>query len=154
MKLIYKTLLLPTLVLLLACLATELCAQPISGRIISDVDIFAGEEQTEVHINFNFPVRYLRHFPEKTGEELRIQLRPIAVSPDDREALFQRESFVPNEHNQANLSEVIYEGDSFSGLFLTLYFNDVETYQVKQGADYRSLTIIVTRTGTEGATDD
>lgn len=96
-----------------------------------------------VSINFNFPIRYISHFPDEAGRELRIQLQPISVSSDDLEALNQRESLTPVKGNPANITEIIYEGDSYSNLFMTVYFNSKTSYTVEQGSDYRSLLVTV-----------
>lgn len=118
-------------------------AQPVAGRILDGVAIKEDSEKIAVSINFNFPVRYLSHFPDEAGRELRIQLQPISVSSDDLNALSKRESFTPVKDNSANITEIIYEGDSYSNLFMTVYFNSQTNFSVKQGSDYRSLLVLV-----------
>lgn len=118
-------------------------AQPVAGRILDGVSITQGAEKIKVSINFNFPVRYLSHFPDESGRELRIQLQPISVSADDLSSLSKRESFTPAKENLADITEIIYEGDSYSNLFMTVYFNAQTNFSVQQGADYRSLLILV-----------
>jgi plasmid maintenance system killer protein len=136
-------LLLPIVLLCLCFQSTQIQAQPVSGRILAGVNITEAEEKVEVSINFNFPVRYISNFPEKSGDELRIELQPIAVSPDDSEALSNRESITPAAGNPAGITEIIYEGDTFSNLFLTIYFRSKSKFAVKQGTDYRSLRVTV-----------
>lgn len=118
-------------------------AQPVSGRILDGVNIAERSGKIEVSINFNFPVRYLSHFPDKAGREVRIQLQPISVGSDDQSALNKRESFTPAKFNRADISEIIYEGDSYSNLFMTVYFNSQTNFSVKQGSNYRSLLLLV-----------
>jgi len=132
-------LLLPILVIL--SLSTASMAQPSRDRVLSDLQITEQSGQAVVDIEFNFPVRYIRHFPESQGDELQIQFDPIAVNPNDREALYQREAITGDEDNLADISEVVYEGDSFSGFRVTVYFNHPQTYTVTQGGDYRSIVV-------------
>jgi hypothetical protein len=122
---------------------SALTAQPVRDRILGDLEITEGQNYTVIQVGFNFPVRYVRHFPLESGNELRIKLLPIAISPIDREALFERESIRPPSNDTAGLLEVVYEGDQEVGLFLTLLFHHPVHFQVKQGSDFRSLTVIV-----------
>lgn len=98
-------------------------------------------EAVNINVSFNFPVRYLNHFPAKQGRELRIKLLPIAIATVDRDALLHRESYTPEMPNLAGITEVLYEGDTFTGFYLTLYFLGKAQWQVEQGRDYRSLQV-------------
>lgn len=132
--------------LVIVCVASQsnlAGAQPVSGRILDGVTIGKQADEISVQVNFNFPIRYLSHFPDASGRELRIQLQPISVSSDDREALSRRESYSPKRNNPANISEIIYEGDGFTQLFLTIYFKSQTDFSVRQGNDFRSLEILV-----------
>lgn len=118
-------------------------AQPTRDRVLGDVEINEQPEAAELVVVFNFPVRYLGHFPAENGTELRIQLQPISIATVDRSALFHRESYTPQVPNLAGLTEILYEGDTYTGLFLTIYFQNPASWQVTQGADYRSLQILI-----------
>ena len=133
---------LPVLLLLL-CWVAPGAAQPARDRVLGDVDLVEHAESVEIRVGFNFPIRYLSHFPAEEGEELRIQLSPIEVPRGDREALFQRETHALPWPNLAGVSEILYEGDTLSGLYLTLFFQGRAHWQVLQGEDYRSLQIRV-----------
>lgn len=118
-------------------------AQPVRDRVLADVKIVEKTECAVIHIGLNFPVRYLKHFPLASGDELRIRLVPIAISPDDREALFKRESVRPGPSDLAQLSEVVFEGDVAGGPYLTLLFRHPVQYRVSQGSDFRSILVAV-----------
>jgi len=118
-------------------------AQPVRDRVLADVKIVEKTECAVIHIGLNFPVRYLEHFPLSSGDELRIRLVPIAISADDREALFKRESVRPDPNDLAQLSEVVYEGDVAGGPYLTLLFRHPVQYKVSQGSDFRSILVAV-----------
>ena len=118
-------------------------SQPVRDRILGDVHIEDRDECALVRIGFAFPVRYLRHFPENAGDELRIHLEPIAVNPQDKGALTRREAIKPPHSDIAPLSEVVYEGDITGGPYLTLTFTHPVQFRVAQGPDFRSLVIAV-----------
>ena len=120
--------------------------QPIQDRVLDNVTIEDEEEVVIIQVGFSFPVRYVSHFPPDSGDELRIQLTPIAVSVSDFDALFKREAIRPRPHEKLELIEVIYEGDIEGGPYLTLLFEEKTSYRVKQGKDYRSLVIITHET--------
>ena len=103
-------------------------------------------EKTEcaaINVGFNLPIRYLKHFPLDSGDELRIRFVPIAISQDDLEALFKREAVRPAPSDLAQLLEVVYEGDVVGGLRLTLLFGHPVQYRVSQGSDFRSVSVAV-----------
>ena len=138
-----SALFIPIAILLLFFQSEPVEAQPVAGRILDGVNISEQSGKVEVSVNFNFPVRYIRHFPDAAGQELRIQLQPISVNADDLEVLSKRESFTLEKNNPANISEIIYEGDISSGLSLTFFFHGKANFSVRQGANYRSLQVTV-----------
>lgn len=118
---------------------------------LGDVNITEEDSCAVIQVKFNFPLRYVKHFPYESGDDLRIQFDPIpiAVPPGERSALFTRESVRPPRNDIASLLEVIYEGNVEGGPFLTLYFRRPVVFKVEQGADFRSLNIVVL--GSEGS---
>jgi len=132
------------LITLSVCLNPTLVkAQSVAGRILDEVTYQEKNDKIAISVNFNFPVRYLSHFPDEAGRELRIQLQPISVAADDLSALSRREIYSPARANPGNIREIIYEGDSYSKLFLTVYFNSQTSFSVEQGNDYRSLLVLI-----------
>lgn len=130
-------------------LCTPLQARPTRDRILGDLLIVEQPEQVDVNIGFNFPIRYIRHFPDAEGDDLRIQLKPIAVGQSDRDALFKREAFTVDQDNAADITEVIYEGADITGLVLTVYFNKARSFSVAQGNDYRSIQLVVKKSDSQ-----
>jgi hypothetical protein len=120
-------------------------AQPVRDKILSNLELSEEGECVVIHISFHYPVRYIKHFPYESGEEVRTQVLPILISPVDKEAFFSRESIRPPKDNPAGLAEVMYEGDMEGGPFLTLLFNQHMAFKVRQGEDYRSLDITVSK---------
>jgi hypothetical protein len=109
--------------------------------IVNDVEIKEEGKCAVIRVEFSFPVRYVKHFPYESGDDLRIQIEPIAVSQGDKEALFTRESVRPPPNDIASLLEVVYEGNIEGGPFLTLSFRRPVVFKVEQGTDFRSIII-------------
>ena len=118
-------------------------AQPVRDRVLGNLQISVEEGYAVIEVGFNFPVRYVRHFPYESGKELRVKLSPISVGAVDQDALFDRESTRPSTGELPILLEVAYEGDMPSGPFLTLLFHQELEYLVAQGPDFRSIIIVV-----------
>jgi len=133
------------LLLLLVGLALvwQTMAQPARGRIITQVDVSEQADRTEFAIDFSFPVRYIRHFPEDYGETIEVQLKPVMVSDVDAELLQQRESIRLPEAGTVPLLDISYEGDLPGGPYLTMRFHAPVAFAVRQGGDFRSLVITV-----------
>jgi len=120
-------------------------AQPVRDRLMGDVEIRTGTDYSVIKVAFTFPVRYVRHFPLGASKETQIQLEPIAINPQDRDALLNRESMSLQDKNQAHATEILYDGDVAGGPYLTVLFDQPVRCQVKQGDDYRSILILVDR---------
>ena len=132
------------LAILLLLPSQRLCARP-PILTLNNVTITQKGEYVVVRVEFNFPLRYVKHFPYESGDDLRIQFEPIrlAVRPGEEAALFTRRSVRPPPNNIASLLEVVYEGNVEGGPFLTLFFVRPVVFTVEQGTDFRSLIIVV-----------
>jgi tetratricopeptide (TPR) repeat protein len=115
----------------------------------SDVTITEQENCAVIRVAFSFVVRLVRHFPQASGDDLRIQFVPFGVSAADREGLFTRRSVRPRRSDIASLAEVVYEGNVAGGPFLTLFFTRPRMFRVEEGKDFRSLIIVVRGEGPE-----
>ena len=129
------------LCLLWALLAGAVCAQPTTERVLSNARVLEGNDCTYFEIEFNFPVQYINHFPPDAGDELRIQINPIIVNPDNRAALLLREALSPPDSGDLGLLTIIYDGELASGPVLTLQFRRPLSYTVGQGRDFRSVLV-------------
>jgi hypothetical protein len=121
-------------------LAISLKAQPTGGRILSDITVTGGDVCKVAQISFSFPIRYINHFPQNEGEEVRIQLKPVTVGPMDAQDLADREAFSPVD-DATLLNSVTYEGDMAGGPYLTLQFSANTRFTVEQGTDFRSIRV-------------
>jgi len=129
------------LALTVVLLAQLVSSEPVRKKILDQLDVRKGEEITTVHISLTSPVRYIRHFPYESGEELRIKINLFDVSRDNRQAFFSRETLVPFNTEELPLDEVVYEGDIEGGPYLTLFFSSRVDFEVQQGTDSRSIVV-------------
>lgn len=135
------------LLLLALCLAMLFLGQAHAlssrDRILSGISFSDAEKYQKINVSFNFPVRYLRHYPLNNGKEVRIQFEPIVTSSESRAALSRRESLIPPMGNPAGVERVVYEGNDFVEPTIRVVFEKAVPYEVKQGEDFRSLAVLV-----------
>jgi hypothetical protein len=124
-----------------AALVSVVSAQPTTDRVLQDARLLVGNDCEYIQVEFNFPVQYISHFPPNAGDELRIQINPIIVNPQDRLALLLREALSPPENGDLGLLSIIYDGELSSGPVLTLQFRRPLSYSVGQGHDFRSVLV-------------
>lgn len=118
-------------------------SEPVRKKILDTLDVVEGEGVTTLRISLTTRVRYVRHFPYESGQELRIKITPFGISRDNADALFERETLVPFDHDDLPLNEVVYEGDIEGGPYLTLIFSRCVDFWVEQGGDSRSIVVYV-----------
>ncbi len=121
-------------------------AQPAGNRAVEDAYVDPLGRCSQVTIDFAFPVQYLSHFPEKTGSELRVQLRPLAVGSTNVGALIFNESIRIVDDLDIELTRFEYISDRYpEDPYLWLVSDEEFHFQVEQGGDFRSLVLILSR---------
>lgn len=110
---------------------------------LSDVQVAEAGPLSVIEVSSTVLVRYVQHYPENSGDELRIQLELIGVTGDQVKWEFRRQIVSGQPKNAARLTEVVYEGDVDNGPYLTLFFRRPVGFQVQQGSDFRSIVVVV-----------
>lgn len=128
---------------LLGFVFSQASASSTRDRVLGDVNISRTGEHIVIQVAFNFPVRYLRHYPLDYGNELNIQLEPILAGAEGLGGLKQRESLPAPANNPAGLVRVEYEGSDLIKPTLRVVLNKASNYTVRQGDDSRSLEILL-----------
>jgi hypothetical protein len=131
------------MLLVLGGSCSQAVASSLRDRVLSDVVISGTREEVVIHVSFNFPVRYLNHYPLDHGKEVNIQLDPIAAGLEELSGLKKRESFSAPEDNAAGLVRVEYEGSDLIKPTIRVVLNKNRDYDVRQGEDFRSLMIML-----------
>lgn len=142
-------------IILSVLLVSQASALSTRGRVLDGVSVISRDENSEIKVSFKFPVQYVRHFPEKQGKEVRIQLEPIALTREDaREGIQEGESLAPPVNNDAGVTRIQYEGRDMITPTLTIVFSRTTSFEVKQGGDFRSLIVLVPVERKAKTTDD
>lgn len=133
--------------LFLLIIVTVSLAQPVKTRILEDVSVEQAGQDVVLTVEFSFPVRYLRHFPDQQGTSLEIALQAISISDIDNSLLARRESMRVPRDLKEQLVDISYEGDLPGGPFLSLRFFEETRFSVRQGADFRSIAVTLKGVG-------
>jgi hypothetical protein len=119
------------------CPMAELHAQTVSDRALSEVTTQTVGECTTMTIRFHGRVQLLSFFPQTSGRELNIRVRPLdAISLGDRESLRSPASV-------RALRSIEFEGDNASGPTLSLFFRRDVRFDVAAGVDPETILISV-----------
>ena len=118
-----------------------------SETVLQDIKLVKQGDVVLIDIDFGLPLLYQKHFPQKFGEILQIQLSLNEGEDPDRR--------IHKEVRQANdiqappglegfLIYVTYEEGVPGGPYLTLRFSRAVNFEVRAGSSLESLTIAVT----------
>ena len=121
---------------------TPVFAQPNLDRVLSNATVEEGAHCAVVQVGFNFPVRYVSHFPSASGDEVRVRVRAF----DERThggALAHRESVRAPESLLAHILSIDFDGDRQEGATITMRFDGPAQFAVGQGEDFRSINVAV-----------
>ena len=132
-------------VLSVLLVAPSVRAQAVRVRILDKLEVQEIQDEGGawlLRVRFAIPVRYVRHSPLERGDLLVIDLAPLAVPDDDLVPALRRESLNVPASSNLGLSELSYEGDGLAPS-LVLRFEGERAFQVRQGADFRSIDIRV-----------
>lgn len=131
-----------TLVALLLCLPIGFArAQTRGTRAMRSIKIDASESGWALALEFEFPIRYLRHTPQTPGRTLRIQVAPVARGGDDLPDAVRRQSLPIAGGSSSPLVQVLFAGTSPDDWFVELQFSQSLAFAVEQGGDLRTLRI-------------
>lgn len=130
-------------VLVCALGAGAAIAQPVRNRILRSLTVQERSDGHLVQVNFDNPIRYLRHSPRSRGRELEVQLQHLALSPAELVPATLRESLRPPPDSGAPLESVEYDGTAPGEPVLDIRFTKSVEFEVHQGEDLRSLSIVI-----------
>jgi hypothetical protein len=128
-----------------AVLLLLLCQGTVSAQVLDDIVIKQQKDGASIRTKFTTPVRYLSHFPTRSGDTLVIEICVITLSRCTRDKINSRMSKRPKRAKNFPLIDVRFEGNNPAGPRLVIRFRRSVKYIVRQGRDGRS--IIVTLPG-------
>ncbi|MGQ0572083.1 MAG: hypothetical protein ACT4P5_21470, partial [Armatimonadota bacterium] len=135
------------LLALAACLAWtgSAVAQSASRAVLESVETTEEGAAAVVTIGLVVPLRYVSHFPESRGSELRITVAPAGSLPArENEARF-REAVKPAGVNaRVPVEDVVFERDETGASVVTVRFAREVSFRASQGRDLRTIRIELT----------
>jgi hypothetical protein len=123
------------------CPLAEVYGQTVSDRALSDVSTQTVGDCTTMTIRFHGRVQLLSFFPQTSGRELNIRIRPL-----DNAGMLGRESLRAPTGVPA-LRSIEYEGDNASGPTLSLFFKRDVRFDVAAGLEPESIVVSITEAG-------
>jgi tetratricopeptide (TPR) repeat protein len=127
---------------LIASATTAVQAETVSGLLLSGSRVAERGACAIVRIEFNGRMSYLNHFPMTSGDELRIQLKPLSAGAGLARAVVAREALRAPSNPSAAIHGIELEPGP-QGAVLTVHFRRTMAYRVAPGADLQSLIIAV-----------
>lgn len=129
----------------LMCMPLAAYTQPVGDLVLNDLRVSDKEGYLTLEVSFTCTIRYITHFPQESGKELRIKIAPSSLCSKDIDNVggVSNESVRPNAPANQRVTEIAYEGDLDGGPFLVFYFKNTEYYEVITGPDSRSVTVVI-----------
>lgn len=123
-------------------------AQTISDRFLSRVTAQENGACATVNIDFNVPVRYVSHFPDRSGRELRVGVQPLNFNRGSLSTALATESLRPPASKLAGIQRITYDVSDPAGPTLVLQFDHDANWDVKP--DRTATRLVVTVSGRDG----
>ena len=123
-------------------------AQTVSDRFLSRVTAQENGACATVSIDFNVPVRYTSHFPERSGRELRIGVQPLNFNRGSLSTALATESLRPPVSAVAGIQRIQYDVSDPAGPTLVIQFDHDANWEVK--ADKTVTRLVVAVSGKAG----
>lgn len=118
-------------------------SEPVLDRALSGLRLITATNCTVIKIDFNFRVRYVSHFPEAKGDELRVTIRPLDPSHAAALATLRREALRAPDNTRAAIKAVEFEPDQPGGPVLRITFVHKVAFQVAPGRDFESIIVAI-----------
>ncbi|MDX2315327.1 MAG: outer membrane protein assembly factor BamD [Gammaproteobacteria bacterium] len=118
--------------------------------ILSSIDVEPTSKAIEIHVRLNLPMRYQNHAPQRGGDFVEVQLRPVSTA--ETRVLQQRQSLPWKSTVDVPLVDVIYEGNFPGTPTIVLNFSRPVSFEVRGGRDFRSIIVSIPKA--EAARED
>jgi hypothetical protein len=116
--------------------------QSVADRTLSDVKVENVGGCITLTVNFNIRIQMLSFFPESSGRELHVRIRPLdAANANSLRESLRTPSSVPE------LRSIEYEGDNSAGPVLSLFFTRDMRFQLEAGTQPQALVIRLAEPG-------
>ena len=118
-------------------------AQQVATDVLDEVAIKRTDYNAIIKVHFKQPIRYISHSPVKSGDTINVRVDTIARISSTQNQPIENESIRVSEHKDTGLDEVVYETTGRNSKYVIFYFNKNVSFEVIQGSDQRSLSIVI-----------
>jgi len=118
-------------------------AQQVATEILDDVVIDRIDYNAVIKVEFKRLFRYISHSPTSTGRTINVRIDIPDINLPSIGPLVDNESIPIKNDKNTGLREVVYERDGRNSSYLIFYFDKDVSFEVVQGSDQRSLSVIV-----------
>jgi hypothetical protein len=123
-------------------------AEPVTDDLVSGAQVTTRNGCALLQVYFHVRVRYIGHFPQDHGDELRITLQPIDLSVLSQLRLVRREGVMVDNSGLADIQAVTATlDDAAVGPTLRIQFSRPVAYEVGQLGRFDSIAVALPRTG-------
>jgi tetratricopeptide (TPR) repeat protein len=126
-------------------------AEPVLDEFAAGARVSASKDCALLKVYFHFRVRYIGHFPQESGDELRISLQPIDPGSADQLRVVRREAVIADDAATAGVKAITVDLDRATGPTLRIQFTRPVSYDVGQVGGFDSIAVAVPRSDAAGA---
>ncbi len=138
-----------TSIAVLLCLIATFLALPVRAEntLLSSQNVSVQGDDLRVEIHFEQPMNYISHFPQKSGSQLDIKLRPILTTQAGSIMASVEDSLSVGNHAGNPLRDIQYEQDERGNGVLSIQFNHEFDYKIEASRDKHSIDITLLHAG-------
>ncbi len=125
-------------------------AQPVIDQFVAGAQVIAKKECALLVVNFNVRLRYASHFPQNSGDELRISLSLIDL-PVTEQRIFRREGVQVINGKLAGIRSAAVDLDQSRGPVLRIQFEHPVSFLVTQSKSFDSIAVAISQKGSPAA---
>jgi len=118
-------------------------AQPVKIRVLKSLEIAPRDDGWSVAVTFTLPARLVSFSPAEIGDLVRVRVGFPAVPEDQQRSLAKREALTPPPKSDSPLDQVVYDGTDPAGPTVEVRFRERVRFRVQQGADFRSIVVLI-----------
>ncbi len=122
-------------------------AEPVIDELVAGARVSAAKDCALIRVQFHLRVRYVGHFPQDRGDELRISLQPIDPTHTDQLRLIRREAVAIDNAGLAGITAVTLDIDRAIGPTLRIQFSHPTSFDVGQFGAFDSIAVALPRSG-------
>jgi hypothetical protein len=139
------------LLLALALPNASAFAEPVIDQFVSNADLVSSGNCSLLRVTFHVRVRYLGHFPQDRGDQLKVTLGLVDGPVGVGRRLYPREGIRLENSAVAGIQSLFLALDEAEGPILHVLFARPISFQVVQSGSFEQLAIVIANKGSPAA---